>query len=374
MNKISNILLGTICIFIIISILLAGLWPLNFHLKNRVEWVEGENGIHFSGRGIAYSSSFLTKGKKPFIDTDEITIEIWLKPGQDTNRTLTHIITFLDSEGTEYFTFTQWYTDIVVIRNIDVSKRKNKLKLKLGVEDVLLAGEKSLITVKGNKKRTAIYVDGVYKKSYWGFTLFEENRRLSPRFILGSSLAGKNPWSGTISGLAIYLQDLEKKEIFRNYQSWLEKGAPIQSRHRGPSELYLFEEHEGTLAKNSVPEGQSLIVPKKYRIFRKSILEQPKESFRPTKRDVILNILGFIPFGFFCLAYLSRSTHLPRYASFILATVTGAGLSLTIELTQVYFPFRASSLSDLICNSFGTIIGVIIYGTGSYLKNKVFSS
>ncbi|NIO16032.1 MAG: hypothetical protein GTN70_03375 [Deltaproteobacteria bacterium] len=373
MNKISNILLGTICIFIIIAILLAGLWPFNFHLKNRVQWIEEGNGIHFYGRGIAYSASFLTTEKTPLIDTDEITIEILLEPDEDTNGNLSHIITFFDSDGAEYFTLAQWKTHIVVIRNIDVKNSKNNLFLKLGVGNVLFEGKRSLVAVTGNKKRTVVFIGGDRKRSVRGFKLFEENRRLSPDFILGSALTGKNPWVGTIFGLAIYHRALSKEEVSESYQTWLDHGSPEKSGKKSPSELYLFEEHEGMVAKTRIPGKQNLIIPERYRIFRKSILETSGVKTRFLNKDVKINILGFIPLGFILLAYLSRSTRLPASTLWILAILSGTGLSLAIELLQVYLPMRVSSLTDLICNSIGTVIGVIIYAMGSYLKNKVFS-
>ncbi|NIO86638.1 MAG: hypothetical protein GTN53_39055 [Candidatus Aminicenantes bacterium] len=374
MNKISNILIGTICIFIIIGILLAGLWPFNFHLQNRVQWIEEGNGIHFYARGIAYSASFLTTEKTPFIDTDEITIEIWLESDDDTNRLLTHIITFFDSEGAELFTLAQSKTALFVIRNLKKNQSKKGLWTHIPFRDTLFAGNKRFVTVTSNKGRTSIYFDGEQKKSIRNaFRLLQENRRLSPKFTLGSALTGKNPWVGTIFGLAIYNRALSREEVFESYQTWLDHGSPETSGKKIPSELYLFEEQEGMVVNNRIPGKQNLIIPKRYRIFRKIILEQPKESFRSTKKDVIINILGFIPLGFILLAYLSRSTRLPASILWLLAILSGTGLSLAIELIQVYLPMRISSLTDLICNSSGTAIGVIIYGMGSYLRNKVFS-
>lgn len=347
--------------------------PFNFQLKNRVQWVEGENGIHFYGRGIAYSPGLSASEKIPSIDTNEISIEIWMEPDDITKKNWSHIITFFDSEGAEYFTLAQWNNNLIVISNRTLKKKPNKLIDNLWVRDVLFAGEKQFVTITGNRKRTVVYLEGDRKRSQTYFKLFEENRRLSPDFILGSSLTGKKPWVGSVFGIAIYHRTMNKEEVLQSYRSWLDHGIPETFGRKSPYELFLFDEHEGTVAKNRVPGKQNLIIPEKYRIFRKSILALPGENIRIIKMDIIINILGFIPLGFILLAYLSRSTRLSGFTLFILATLSGTGLSLVIELLQVYLPMRVSSLMDLLCNSSGTLIGIIFYGMGSNLRSKIFS-
>jgi len=61
-----------------------------------------------------------------------------------------------------------------------------------------------------------------------------------------------------------------------------------------------------------------------------------------------INILGFIPFGFFFSALLLKITGLRRLSAYLLIVALGTGLSFTIELIQPYLPTRGSSLTDVL--------------------------
>lgn len=53
-----------------------------------------------------------------------------------------------------------------------------------------------------------------------------------------------------------------------------------------------------------------------------------------------------------------------------LAVLGGTVLSLVIEILQAYLPTRNSSLSDLIYNSFGTGLGIILAAIFVRLKTR----
>jgi VanZ family protein len=67
--------------------------------------------------------------------------------------------------------------------------------------------------------------------------------------------------------------------------------------------------------------------------------------------DVLLNVILFVPFGL-TLGWRSRSTSA--------VTLTGFLLSTAIELTQRGIPGRDPSLSDIVFNTFGTLLGAVI--------------
>jgi glycopeptide antibiotics resistance protein len=80
-------------------------------------------------------------------------------------------------------------------------------------------------------------------------------------------------------------------------------------------------------------------------------------------QDVSVNIVGFIPFGFFCAGLLIKARRFRMSAIYLMTILFGFAFSLSIELLQVYLPTRDSSLLDLTCNVAGTLIGVIIFHT-----------
>jgi len=167
--------------------------------------------------------------------------------------------------------------------------------------------------------------------------------------------------------MAIYNRSLRDNEVYQRYQAWLKHIPQSLSKNEGPVQLYLFDEHEGTLVHNHTGQEYDLFVPAIFHVLQKTILTLPWKQFRLTRSyftDVFINIVGFIPFGFFFYAFLNNIKKASRAKNYLIAIFLGGGISLAIELFQVYLPTRSSSLTDLICNILGTILGVIIFHRG----------
>jgi glycopeptide antibiotics resistance protein len=76
-------------------------------------------------------------------------------------------------------------------------------------------------------------------------------------------------------------------------------------------------------------------------------------------KDFVLNVLFFIPFGgllYCCLKSPQRS----RNVTLLLAIAAGGALSLTVEVSQLFFG-RHSSVSDVMANSLGSACGALIF-------------
>ena len=71
--------------------------------------------------------------------------------------------------------------------------------------------------------------------------------------------------------------------------------------------------------------------------------------------SVILNIFLFVPLGFVCPLI---SKNFKRLRNTVLI---GFGLSLTIEIVQLFTLLRATDIDDLLTNVMGTIIGYFCY-------------
>jgi hypothetical protein len=82
------------------------------------------------------------------------------------------------------------------------------------------------------------------------------------------------------------------------------------------------------------------------------------------KRDLVVNIAGFIPLGFLAMSAMAPN-HVNRKKILRQSTVVlvfGSIVSLIIELIQHFWiPGRYSSIYDLITNTLGTAIGTMVY-------------
>ena len=105
-------------------------------------------------------------------------------------------------------------------------------------------------------------------------------------------------------------------------------------------------------------------MPDMFRPLQRRTLEPPSPDLRLNQsfyQDVAVNILGFIPAGFFFAAYLLGKPGRKRMAVYLTVALLGAGLSLLIELTQAWLPTRDSSLIDVACNAAGTVLGILLH-------------
>ena len=80
-------------------------------------------------------------------------------------------------------------------------------------------------------------------------------------------------------------------------------------------------------------------------------------------KDLIINILGFSPFGYLMMSYLLGSNRLnnKKISAVAVTMLGGIAISVCLEIIQYFIPGRHSSLSDWIFNSVGTLLGVSFY-------------
>jgi len=74
--------------------------------------------------------------------------------------------------------------------------------------------------------------------------------------------------------------------------------------------------------------------------------------------DVFVNVLGYLPYGFLCVAALQ-----PRFKgalAFTLAALSGLVLSLVLEAAQSYLPARIPANLDVLCNFAGACAGAAL--------------
>jgi hypothetical protein len=346
--------LAACCVFVLCGILTAGLWPFTPFPKNDVSWLANENGVHFGDHGTILSSgTFRMTTASPEI---ACTLEIWLQPGliEDTNT----MLAFYSPENLVSFSMHQALSDLMLQRDLrDAHGRVSPVRV--DVSYVFQEGKEVFITITSRAEATSVYLDGnlLMVSSHFGLS----GKDLTGLLVVANSPVANDSWSGRLRGIAIFNRELTAAEILRHYDSWTKGGRPEIHENEEPRALYLFEERAGTVIHNHIPSAPDLYIPAHYMIVHPVLLERPWNEYYPGLgyyKNLLINIGGFIPLGFFLCTYLALARRVSRAVA--VTIVIGAAVSLLIEVLQAYIPTRDSGMTDLITNTFGTGIGAML--------------
>src|SRR5580693_1731813 len=325
-------ILGIICILLLGGMLVAGLSP--FHgPANEVTWLKEKNGLRFGQHGTVIARSTITQTGSI---GQSFSIEIWVQP-QKTDDSST-LVAFYQREEGRRFSVRQNGADLELLLELQKGKFSTTSS-RIYADDLFQGGRPAFLTVVSGILGTAVYLDGSLVKSAPWFRV--PKSAISGQLVLGTSPVKTDSCTGQSRGLAIYGYELSAARILQHYQRWINSGrpAPEVGETERPMALYLFNEHAGKVVHDLGSLRMDLIIPEKYTILQEKFLEPPWEEFNlhlGYGKSALINVGGFIPFGFFVYAYLSRARHLRRAT---LATiVAGAAVSLTIEVLQSWLP------------------------------------
>jgi VanZ family protein len=365
LNDKSPRLLAALCLAILFIILMAGLWPFNFLARNKVAWLPGQDGVHFYGQGIIMSSTALNKGEQSLFPEKSITLEIRLRPLLVTGN-LPQILALYDGRTPDIFFVGQWRSHLIIRSRTDnpAMRKRGKDYGEIGLNNALLKNQDCFLTITSGAGGTTVYINGKLMQFYSGYNILAGLTERPIRLILGNSRTGESYWNGNLTGLAIYNRALSADQVFKSYEEWTTKTPPPLSADNGCLGMYLFNEKKGTMAHNQLNINDTLTIPEIFSPLERKFLSSPSSDFRwnlSFVQDIITNILGFLPFGFFFSVLLLKNTSLRRLPAYLIIVILGTGLSFAIELTQAYLPTRDSSLIDVVMNSVGTILGVFIF-------------
>ncbi len=292
-------------------------------------------------------------------DLQQITIEILLLPEAESYKYVARIMSLYDVQNRENFFISQWRSQF----GIDTIKADRETYRHLGINNVLLKGQKKLMTITSDAQGTTIYTNGTVTKTFPRYRILPEGQLLSGRLLLGNSPTGKPAWNGILSGIALYNRALTNDAVFQNYDSWTKDDSSPLLSQQGLVALYLFNEGTGNAVHDRTGHGLDLYIPAVFDPPKKIFLVTPWETFRFTwshVSDAIINIIGFMPLGFFVFSFLLQVTRLNKKLLFTTTALTGSIISLIIEIAQAYLPTRHSSLLDVLTNTLGTVLGILL--------------
>lgn len=307
-------LLGLLLVLAVIG--WAGLRPFVFDRPNRAAWTEGRAGLRFDGGGMALSSGDAEwdTSRAP----SRFELELVLRP-ETVPVASEHTVFFVlvDELPTPCLVLYQDAADLVVadrVTNPDGERWYNDFR----VRDVFVPGEARRVElVDGPRPRISVDGDEAALASGFPIPIGRVGEPLRGRVLLGSSPDGRRPWRGEL--LEWSLRD----------------GGAVVTQLSG-----------------GVQSGLELELPARYRSLRPPVALVPSDP-----RDVLLNLLGFMPLGYLLALLLGG-----RARSLLWVACAGFALSLAIELAQSLTIERVSSLTDLALNTLGTWIGAWVAG------------
>lgn len=347
------------------GLLFVGLWPFDPSPKNRAHWIPNEDGLNFDGQnrrwklsvgGIAYTPSPLRSQKSDPPEKGSFTIDILLRPSLEVTNGVPHILAFIDSSGKEAFYLGQWKQSLIV-RWFTYDESGRRWKKEIGVRDALIKGKTQGLTLVANQKTCSIYVNGELAKSFQGVSLMGERESIRGcSIILGNSREVKSPWTGSILALRLYERALSEREIEGNRE-----GMTGSDSREGLIASFALAKSHSTSIPDLSGNKNTLSVPGRVTMTN-PVLAWPdwrNQKDSSPAGDIVVNILGFVPFGFLFAFWREQAHGSRRWRSLLLAVLVGTLISLGIEVGQAFIPVRDSSMVDLICNTGGAVLGVV---------------
>jgi hypothetical protein len=343
---------------VLLITLWAGIKPKGYRFHNDVIWIQPHGGIAFGHFGIAYTNDSL-KWVQPNLLDNGFTIEISVKANKcQTDRTA-EIMGFCDGTSPEPLMVGQWLNHLIV----RVRDENGKLKYQeFGSFNALELKKMEIVQIVFDQSKLLIYNKGKLSREFKYSTAFSTTG-LYGKFFLGNSSNASNPWQGEFHGIVLYQRKLSSQEINFRFKQWNSSGcdflpSPVQASH-----IFQFNEGRGNIVHDYAGNGFDIIVPPLFHIIKKRILTAPWDDFQwdfSYFSDVVINLFGFIPLGFFLSLFLFEIPVLRNWKKNLFLTISICFfISLFIELVQVYIPTRASQLSDIILNTIGGMLGGI---------------
>jgi exosortase len=339
----------------VLIIFFVGLVPFNFFQTNKAS-VNEISGLHLAPPSTVYTE--IPPEKLSNVEKFSIIIDLssYLK---DWSSGYTRILSYSLNNDKMNFMVGQWSESLIFRINADNSPKTVQFE----TEWFFNKYQNALIAIVYDGKTLTSYRNGQkVKEKQVGQLTFKKWNKSYP-LIIGSEADGKNSWQGYIYSMFIFDRALTVEEIQKGWPN-INKAPPLIG--------YNFKGSNGKIIRD-VGEGKAanLEIPYFFKPYKRTVLDFGCQwMFQNTHNyvDLWIDIIGFMPLGFLLAAYLTKK----RFSYFSIisqAVLIGASTSLSIELLQVLLPTRASSLSDVICNSIGTLLGAI-----AYKEAKVFRS
>lgn len=346
----------------LLLIVFFGLQFKNFSLSNNVAWIDGEDGIRFGHYGIAYSHTAFPSRESSQEPTVGLSIELAVRPDDSINDRFKILLCIHAGKDSDQLIIGQWRSSLIVMNGDDYDGKKKTPKV--GVQNALPPKSNSFININSGESGTFVYINGHMRVSNGRLVLKIPNETSDAVLVLGNSPYGRHSWTGDIYGLAIYEHTLNSGDTSSHFDQYSRKHNFSFPRNIDPKVFYIFDEKTGFKAFDHGSKDHHLVIPSRVKIIKKEILVAPWNEGRLDRQlvqDMVMNLAGFIPPGFFFCALMFHLGGFYKKHGMLLTLCTCFMISLIIELAQAWIPSRSSQSLDLIFNTLGGWLGAIFY-------------
>ncbi len=340
-----------------------GLRPKGYDFSNNVQLLKERDGVHFGEYGLAYAylDKALIEDKIP--NTSSFSIEIAIKPESFKKTGFKILLSIHAGNDQEQLLIGQWGSRLVVMNGNDYAHRKKTKRITTQISPTPL--KEVLVSITTGTAGTSLYIDGQLVKTNPDLKLqFPQGNQ--PNITLGNSVYGNQSWTGDVYALSLFGYELSPETIKSHSDAWLSDTNFSAVKKDKPILLYLFEKNEGKEVSDFGTARRSLVIPASMHLLKKEILVHPLKGVERLKGfvlDALFNLVGFIPLGFlFSFQFVELGGFVKKH-TIPITVVLCVSISLMIEIFQGWMPSRSSQLLDLILNTTGASIGVIICKT-----------
>jgi len=343
-----------------LATLWAGLDPKGYRFRNEVEWLDGQPGLKFGKFGRAHTVPFLHEKAAASLNQSGYTLALAFDPAADDGGGFRVIAAIHAGDDRSQIVIGQWRNFVIVMNGDDYDNRRRLPRVT--ADTSLFADRPLMLTIATTTNGTSLYLNGERVAANARLHLTLPAKPELGRLVIGNSVNASQSWLGEISFLELLARPLTPREVQARFQNRIAGEA----RMPGPSAPALlsfdFSERGDSTIRNRGSLAEPLLIPARLHALGTRALAWDAPvgaSSQSLTLDIVLNFVGFMPFGF-ALALVQQASSQPRFMTLLLTTVAGLALSLIIELTQAWIPSRDSSLRDLLLNTAGAPAGVLV--------------
>ncbi|PIE73935.1 MAG: hypothetical protein CSA20_00400 [Deltaproteobacteria bacterium] len=317
---------------ILVLMLYAGLQQKGYDYNNGLRWDPQSGGYVFTRNSIAY-----TKERTFFFEErGDLTIELLVKPLFQTYPSFQFLLLLYGEGSDDQLLIGQWNRSLVVMNGADYSNKKREPKLYVPLGE----GEgPRKVRVVSDSSGVSVYLDDRLAMESRQARLHLPKGRDGCRIVLGNSISGRNPWYGVLYRLGFFGED--GRELRYNFSALAEGGIQEQFG-RGPEILLP--------ARIPVLDKRILLWPKDVGMVRHGLM----------LLDIAVNFIGFVPLGILLPIVVDGICSGKKISPFLVSFFLVLGFSLFIEVAQSFLSSRHSSLLDLLVNTGGGLVGILV--------------